>query len=399
MIRQMTTMMCRHPGNVILSTRTWILHRNTDAWPVDTDGMKAPRNLPTVPPSRLSNATLRIQLKLKYVTLSPRQGGTPLSPKFATFLEDEISHHETSSVSSSAVNCASSLNSDCSTQGKNGLPADSIHLWHVDAFNEQLQCHMLKSARTWRPSPTLPDDDDYPSTNIVDHRRRTLSGLPRPCGWDEDSTDSSDASELCLSEDNAVFDDVRTAHDTTHQHQVCASMQRAAASRPQIDETGPVVVRRWSGPRDALSHHATSSVSSSAMNHASSSSSDTGMHGTDELPVTAIRFWTSKASRELPTIAHADSWTPAALSHSRIRHLIGSDENTADQCNWDQPSTELRHLNSQTLTGRCTNPDTASHTFTSHNIALRPDRRFTMCDAHRHPWTSHVARPRNSSFR
>ena len=291
--------------------------------------------------------------------LIPVAGRTPLSPKFATFLEDEILYHETSSVSSSATNCASSSSSDCSTQGDNGLPADSIHLWHIAAFNEQLQCHMLKSARTWRLSLTLPDDDNCPSTNIVDYRPRTLSGLPRPCGWDEDSTDSSDASELCLSTDDAVFDNVRTAHDATHQHQVRASMQRVAALRSQIDVTGSIIVRRWLGPCDAFSHHATSSMSSSAMNYASSSSSDTSTHG--------IHFWTSQASREPPTIAHTDSWTPVVTGRSRIRCLVGSDKDTADQCNWDQRSTELQHLNSPT--GRCMDPDAASHTFTSHNVA------------------------------
>jgi hypothetical protein len=115
-----------------------------------------------------------IEVATRY--LIPVFGGTPLHPKSTWFLEDEISYHDTSSVSSSATNYTSSSSSDCSshsTRGNNGLPFDSIHLWHISVFNEQLICHMLKSATTWRPTipPTLPDDDNYPSTNTVDHKR------------------------------------------------------------------------------------------------------------------------------------------------------------------------------------------------------------------------------------
>jgi hypothetical protein len=107
------------------------------------------------------------------------------------------------------------------------------------------------------------------------------------------------------------------------------------------------------------------------MKYASSSSSDTSIHVTDELSIASIHFWTSQASREPPTIAHADSWTPTMITgRSCIHYLVGSDEDTADQCNWDQCSTEPQHLNS--LTGRCTDPDAASHIFTSHNFVPRP---------------------------
>ena len=53
-----------------------------------------------------------IEDEIRY--LLPVAGGTPLSPKSIWFLEDEISYHETSSVSSSASSYASSSSSDYS---------------------------------------------------------------------------------------------------------------------------------------------------------------------------------------------------------------------------------------------------------------------------------------------
>ena len=87
-----------------------------------------------------------IEDEIRY--LIPVAGGTPLSPKSIWFLEDEISYHETSSVSSSASSYASSSSSDYSSHsvhGNNGLPFEFIDLWHISVFNEQLLDHMLKS--------------------------------------------------------------------------------------------------------------------------------------------------------------------------------------------------------------------------------------------------------------
>ena len=79
--------------------------------------------------------------------LLPVAGGTPLSPEPIWFLEDEISYHETSSVSSSASSYAFSSSSDCSSRsahGNNGFPFEFIDLLHVSVFNDQLLDHMLK---------------------------------------------------------------------------------------------------------------------------------------------------------------------------------------------------------------------------------------------------------------
>jgi hypothetical protein len=62
------------------------------------------------------------------------------------FPSDDLSHHETSSVSSSATNCASSSSSDPSLRGINGSAADSIRLRHIDAFYEQLRQHTIEHA-------------------------------------------------------------------------------------------------------------------------------------------------------------------------------------------------------------------------------------------------------------
>jgi hypothetical protein len=111
-------------------------------------------------------------------------------------------------------------------------------------------------------------------------------------------------------------------------------------------------------------------------------SSDTGPdinHGYAS-PVASIHFWTSQASCEPPAIMHTPSWTPTLTVNgcSRVRCLIGSDENTADYCDWNQRSTESRHFNSPT--GKCPNSDAASHTFVERNFmrqGLEPQDAFS----------------------
>jgi hypothetical protein len=112
-----------------------------------------------------------------------------------------------------------------------------------------------------------------------------------------------------------------------------------------------------------MSSSATNHASSSSSDLASSSSSDTSTHHIDESPIASIHFGTSQASCEPPAIMHTPSWTPTPIvnGRSRVRCLIGIDENTTDQCDWDQRSTESRHFNSPT--GRCMNSGAASHTF------------------------------------
>jgi hypothetical protein len=114
---------------------------------------------------------------------------------------DKFSHHEMSSVSSSATDCASSLSSNPSTRGIDGLPSDSIRFWNSEAFREQLRQHTVSSAETWTPTmqnrPRTrvlldnPDEDimacyDWARrSNEPWHLNRQLATHRRMCDHDE----------------------------------------------------------------------------------------------------------------------------------------------------------------------------------------------------------------------
>ena len=106
--------------------------------------------------------------------LLPMTGGTPRNPRPIWFLEDEISYHETSSVSSSASSYTSSSSSDNSSHsGQGPFPFEFIDLLHLSVFNDQLRDHTLKSCLTWESAiaPSLPDDSNCPSVDTDSHRR------------------------------------------------------------------------------------------------------------------------------------------------------------------------------------------------------------------------------------
>ena len=108
-------------------------------------------------PSLEQDSDDSIENEIRY--LLPMVGGTPRNPKPIWFLEDEISYHETSSVSSSASSHTSSSSSDDSSlSGQGPFPFEFIDLLHLSVFDDQLQNHMLNNCLTWESTaaPPLP---------------------------------------------------------------------------------------------------------------------------------------------------------------------------------------------------------------------------------------------------
>ena len=125
--------------------------------------------------------------------LLPMVGGTPCNPKPIWFLEDEISYHETSSVSSSASSHTSSSSSDDSSlSGQGPFPFEFIDLLHLSVFDDQLQNHMLKNCLTWESTAalSLPDDSDCPSVDADSHECPVFSRSTQISDLDEDTAGS-----------------------------------------------------------------------------------------------------------------------------------------------------------------------------------------------------------------
>ena len=98
-----------------------------------------------------------IENEIRY--LLPMVGGTPRNPKPIWFPEDEISYHETSSVSSSASSYTSSSSSDDSSRsGQGPFPFEFVDLLHLSVFDNQMRNHGRNSRLTWESTaaPPLP---------------------------------------------------------------------------------------------------------------------------------------------------------------------------------------------------------------------------------------------------
>jgi hypothetical protein len=213
----------------------------------------------------------------------------------------------------------------------------------------------------------LPDSNS--STDIMDYRR-----LARLYGWNEDSLDSSDISELYLDDDSEGFDVAMAEYEPIQRHWVREPVQRAAVLRPQTDTTGFIHAGRWPYPSDEFSCHEMASVSSSATDCASLSSSDPSIRGIDGLPADSIRFWNSEAFHEQlrqHTVASAETWTPIMQNHPSTRVLLNNpDEDIMVRYDWAQRSNELWHLNRQTATHRrMCNYDEVPCAAASHNVS------------------------------
>ena len=133
------------------------------------DGSSNPSDGSSVP-SLEDDSDDSIENEIRY--LLPMVGGTPRNPKPIWFPEDEISYHETSSVSSSASSHTSSSSSnDSSRSGQGPFPFEFIDLLHHSTFEDQMRNHRLNSCLTWE-SWTHGVDVDRTNQRLIERARQ-----------------------------------------------------------------------------------------------------------------------------------------------------------------------------------------------------------------------------------
>ena len=302
-------MVALDPDSDSLSTRTYRQLARRHGWHESSSDSSDGSSVPSLE----HDSDDSIENEMRY--LLPMVGGTPRNPRPIWFLEDEISYHETSSVSSSASSHASSSSSDGSSHsGQGPFPFEFIDPLHLHTFNDQLKDHMLKGCLTWEPvaTPSLSWCGINSSMDVDSHRRPLLSGLTQVSDPDDDSTNSLNSS-------------VRGSDATG----------RSSRSHDAFSCLLPL---------DVSSGNASCSLSSnSEITSPSNSDADPDVDHGCGFPVTSNRFWLNQdiwpdqishtmISHGSPGILHTSSWTPRMMmtGRSRVRFLVDHNNSPTD---------------------------------------------------------------------
>ena len=289
-----------------------------------------------------------IEVATRY--LIPVAGGTPLHPKSTWFLEDEISYHETSSVSSSASSHTSSSNSDDSSRsGQGPFPFEFVDLLHLSVFDDQMQNRRLNSCLTWEPTaaPPLPWIYDIGEDQTNQHLA-------------ERAQQRAHCDKHYLPPSRCKIEDLEfNFRPCYNKNDEDAEMSEPKPTTPDTVSSlifsthGSNALRRWSEPYDRSSPFPPCVMPSSDTNENLSSSSEVMLPSTSDagsdvdytsnFSVTSNHLWTTQdtwpdqisqtmISDGPPRFMHA--WTPRMMmtGRSRVRYLAGHNNNPTDVC-------------------------------------------------------------------